>query len=222
MVFAGLMMLLMYELPIGTVCLAWSIVALTYLFGSAYSGKGCYLSIASIAAVCAAARIVFINLLGQAYGSSIGTGIVFPVMAIGILYAGNVFYLYSKDTIEKKDTGEAGILRMLTRSPRLIMGLMATLALTSIVIFKVDRSLITVGLGLEGVGLFLAGLGVREKNWRLYGLVVLLAAVVKTFLVDLRNVGTLYYILSLIVLGILLLFVSFMYTKYKDKLKRLL
>ena len=72
------------------------------------------------------------------------------------------------------------------------------------------------------MGLFLAGFGLKEKPWRIYGLIILLMTLAKIFLVDLRQLSTLYYILSLIVLGVALLFVSYIYTKHKDKIKKLI
>ena len=75
---------------------------------------------------------------------------------------------------------------------------------------------------MEGLLLLLAGFGLKERSWRVFGLVVLLLALFKAFLVDLRQLSTLYYILSLIALGIVLLFVSYVYTRHKDKLKKLI
>jgi uncharacterized membrane protein len=45
---------------------------------------------------------------------------------------------------------------------------------------------------------------------------------VKVFLVDLRGVETLYRIFSFIVLGVILLLVSFGYTRYRSVVRRYL
>jgi len=50
--------------------------------------------------------------------------------------------------------------------------------------------------------------------------VVLPGCLLQVFLIDLRGVETLYRILSFIVLGAILLVVSFAYTKYREVLKR--
>ena len=64
------------------------------------------------------------------------------------------------------------------------------------------------------------GFLVRDRTFRLSGLVLLLVCLLKVFLIDLRGVETLYRILSFIVLGAILLVVSFAYTKYREVLKR--
>ena len=69
--------------------------------------------------------------------------------------------------------------------------------------------------GETGIGIFTLILG-------LFGLIILLATLVKAFLVDLRQLSTIHYILSLIALGLALLFVSYIYTKNRDKIKKLM
>jgi len=57
---------------------------------------------------------------------------------------------------------------------------------------------------------------------RLCGLLLLGACVFRVFLYDLRNLETLPRIVSFIVLGLLMLAVSFIYTRYYERLKRYL
>jgi len=57
---------------------------------------------------------------------------------------------------------------------------------------------------------------------RLHGLAIFCLAIAKVFFVDLNNLEPIYRILSFILLGILLLGVSFMYTKNKEKFKDIL
>jgi uncharacterized membrane protein len=75
---------------------------------------------------------------------------------------------------------------------------------------------------VEGFLLLAMGFGVRERSLRLSGLALLLVCLVKVFLVDLRGVETLYRIFSFIVLGVILLLVSFGYTRYRSVVRRYL
>jgi len=62
----------------------------------------------------------------------------------------------------------------------------------------------------------------KYKSIRLGGIALLLLAIFKLFFYDLWSLGTLYRIISSISLGVVLLSISFVYQKYKDKLKEII
>ena len=101
-----------------------------------------------------------------------------------------------------------------------VYSIVATILLTTLLIVKLQGVLLTVSLGMEGILLFLLGFGIKEKRWRMFGLAILLLTPGKAFLIDLRQLSTLYYMLCLIGLGMALLFVSYSYTKNKDEALR--
>lgn len=67
-------------------------------------------------------------------------------------------------------------------------------------------------------------IGFRYKNrhLRIQGIVIFAITVLKVFLYDTRELDTLYRTISFVTLGAILLLVSFIYAKYKDKLKEIL
>ena len=73
-----------------------------------------------------------------------------------------------------------------------------------------------------GIVLILIGVAKNSKFVRVGGIIVLLISVLKLFFYDLWNLGTLYRIISSISLGVILLLISFVYQKYKDKLKKII
>jgi uncharacterized membrane protein len=81
---------------------------------------------------------------------------------------------------------------------------------------------VTVGWGLEGLALFVAGFAARDRVLRLSGLGVLLACLLKLFLSDLHDLEPLARIMSAVVLGLVLLAVSWTYTRYQEQIRRLL
>jgi hypothetical protein len=87
---------------------------------------------------------------------------------------------------------------------------------------SVAGGLFTVALGLEGLALLGAGFPLRERVLRLQGLSLLLACILKLFVYDLRNLQTMYRILSFIVLGVIMLGVSWIYTRFRERVRRLL
>ena len=222
MVFTIIMFLVWYEAPKDLVAPIWGIIAVAYSLRGIYSKEKHYLSISSLATISAGARAMFVNLFQSKYLVGAEGNIIFPIITIGALYLGNVFYLSSKESLKEIEGKGEGKVRIFLRSSRLVYSVVATILLTTLLIVKLQGVLLTVSLGLEGMLLFLFGFGIKEKYWRMFGLVILLVTLAKAFLIDLRQLSTLYYILCLIGLGLALLFVSYIYTKHKDKIKKLI
>ncbi len=105
---------------------------------------------------------------------------------------------------------------------RRFFSILATLLLTATLYDKVAGSVLTVAWGGEGLVLLGIGFVVRERLLRLQGLVLFLVCILKLFLYDLRNLETMYRILSFIALGLILLGVSWIYTKFREHVRRYL
>jgi uncharacterized membrane protein len=100
---------------------------------------------------------------------------------------------------------------------------LATAALTAALIWhEVSGSMLTIAWGLEGVALLAAGFPLRERILRLSGLAVLMICIGKLFVWDLRNLDTLPRIFSFVILGALLVAVSWIYTRFRETVQRYL
>jgi uncharacterized membrane protein len=108
------------------------------------------------------------------------------------------------------------------RRARAMFSLLGTALLTVLLYHEVSGGLLTVACAVEGVALLAAGFPLRERVLRLQGLVLLLACILKLFLYDLRNLETMYRILSFVALGLILLAVSWVYTRFRGYLHRIL
>ena len=84
-----------------------------------------------------------------------------------------------------------------------------------------NRSSITLSIFWLIYSILLLAIGIISKNKevRLGGIALLLLAIFKLFFIDLWSLGTLYRIISSMSLGVVLLSISFVYQKYKDKIK---
>jgi hypothetical protein len=111
---------------------------------------------------------------------------------------------------------------MAERYAKLYFSVLATSLLTVIVFLETSGRLLTVVFGMEGVALLAAGFMVGERILRISGLAVFLLCIGKLFLHDLNELDTLSRILSFIVLGVMLLAMSWLYTRYREKLRKLL
>jgi predicted membrane protein DUF2339 len=105
---------------------------------------------------------------------------------------------------------------------RLYYSLLGTTLTALLLDYKISGSLLTVVWGIQGVALLAAGFPLRDRVLRLSGLTLLLICIGKLFLWDLRHLDTLPRIFSFIVLGLLLLGVSWIYTRYRERVSRYL
>ncbi|MDD5634416.1 MAG: DUF2339 domain-containing protein [Candidatus Omnitrophica bacterium] len=218
MIFVLVMLLFRFELHQNMVAPVWAAVSVAYLLAVVFTGKRYYLSIAGIAAISAAVRCIAVNIVQTKYLAIFDSNIIFSAATIVLLYASNSICNVRRDILEKNAENEGTIKRLFTSST-MVYALAASATLTVLIIAKTAGVYMTASLGLEGLVLCIAGFLFKERYWRVSGLVVLIAALAKIFLVDLRHLETIYYILSLIGMGIILLFVSYIYTKYKSKIE---
>jgi hypothetical protein len=100
--------------------------------------------------------------------------------------------------------------------------LIATVLIAALLGVEVQGRLLTVSLGLQGTGLLAVGFLLRDRLFRLSGLVLFLFCIAKLFFYDLNSLDTLSRIFSFIILGLLLLAASFVYTRFRDQMKKLL
>ncbi|HUS06150.1 MAG TPA: DUF2339 domain-containing protein, partial [Bryobacteraceae bacterium] len=97
-----------------------------------------------------------------------------------------------------------------------------TILLTSLIYNEMHGHLLTVALGIEGAVLLAVGFVLLERTFRLSGLVLFLICIGKLFAYDLRELDTMSRILSFILLGLLLLGASWIYTRFREQIRRLL
>lgn len=96
------------------------------------------------------------------------------------------------------------------------------LGLFSWTLHEFDGVLTTTVLGGEGIILLLLGFVFTFRFWRLLGMATLVFTLSKIFVVDLRHLETIHYIFSLILLGLILLLVSFVYNKFRAQIQKYL
>jgi hypothetical protein len=105
---------------------------------------------------------------------------------------------------------------------RMFFSLLASSLATAFLFHEVSGSMLTVAWGMEGAALLAAGFPLRDRTLRLSGLALFLICVGKLFLYDLRELETLYRILSFFVLGVILVAVSWLYTRFRGRIQRYL
>jgi len=105
---------------------------------------------------------------------------------------------------------------------RLFFSLLATVLLGALIFHEVSGSILTMAWGAEAIVLLAAGFALRDRVLRLSGLALFLVCTLKLFFWDLRNLDTLPRIMSFIVLGLLLVAVSWVYTRFRAQVQKFL
>jgi hypothetical protein len=110
----------------------------------------------------------------------------------------------------------------LDKHARTFYSLLASVLLAVLLFYEVSGSVLTVAWSVEALALLGAGFPLRDRLQRLSGLVLFMMCVLKLFFYDLRQLETVSRILSFIVLGALLVGVSWIYTRFRDRIQRYL
>jgi uncharacterized membrane protein len=82
--------------------------------------------------------------------------------------------------------------------------------------------MVTLAWGVEAVAVFVFALWMRQRSYRLAGLGLLLLAVGKIVAFDVWGLSARDRYLTFIALGVALLAVSWLYTRYREMVKQLL
>lgn len=93
----------------------------------------------------------------------------------------------------------------------------AGLALLGLVGGLMPEGLVTLGWVVAAFGLFALGFAVRERWYRLAALALLGLALVRLLVVDLANLPADQRVLTFILLGVMLLVISYTYTRLRDR-----
>jgi uncharacterized membrane protein len=109
-----------------------------------------------------------------------------------------------------------------TGRARLYYSLLGTGVVSALLYREVAGSGRTVAWGIEGLALLASGFPLRDRVLRVSGLVLLLFCILKLFIYDLSYLDTLPRIFSFIVLGLILVGVSWIYTRFREHVQRFL
>ena len=93
---------------------------------------------------------------------------------------------------------------------------------TFLIFNDVSSGRVTIGWGIEAVAAFLFALIVGERSFRLAALGLLLVCVVKIIVLDVWRQERSDRFITFIILGIALILVSYLYTRYSEAIRRYL
>jgi hypothetical protein len=151
----------------------------------------------------------------------------YVVCVTAILFAGLVFAFPLRDRhLARRQEGRKSGLpfefqAFVSRPEQIYFFLPLTLT-TLLIVNEVSFGRVTIAWGIEAVVAFLFSLIVRERSFRLAGLGLLLLCVAKIGFYDAWLLHGSDRYITLIILGVALLLVSYLYTRYSETIRRLL
>jgi hypothetical protein len=216
-----------FELSPDWIAAAWAgLVCLSVLIAWRH-GRRIFLGQALLLGAAVFFRTFLHNLYQRSYfpppsawsGGWITTGTAVALLFLALLVARRL-KLPRPEGPSPEGGGVKRVLGSLNRNPAQVFFFMAFILLTGLVYLELhNHGMSTVGWGVEAVAVFLFALAVKERSFRLSALMLLLICVAKIVCVDVWGLAPRDRFLTFIALGVALLSVSFLYTRYKEVLR---
>jgi uncharacterized membrane protein len=215
-----------FEVRTEWVVIAWAVLVLLLLGVAWMLNRRLFLVQGVVLTIAVFARALLFNLSAATMvGSSLlhgrvaCVGIASAILLIALTIA---FRLRRRDEVVNPSDGWIGWAKLVISRPEQLL-FFAPLLLTTIMLAREMRAgMITVTWSALGVGVFLLALLVHERSYRFAGLGLLLLGVGKILFVDIWHLAPTDRYITLIVMGIALLLVSFLYTRYRETILKFL
>lgn len=224
--------LMRFELEPDWVATGWAALAFALIAIAWRSGKKLFLYQALLVIAGVLFRTVLHNFYERSYFPSppwesrwitVESRWVIVAVTVAVLLASLPFAFRIRTKGEL--SGESGIVLLmqnLARHPEQPFFFIAVGILTLLLGVEMRHGMVTLSWGVEGLAVFLLALRVGERSFRLTGLGLLLLCVGKILVDDVWRLHPRDRYLTLIVLGAALLFVSFLYTRNREAMRRYL
>ncbi len=138
-----------------------------------------------------------------------------------ILFACQGFAFLLRKRFESGEEEEERVPELLRR-PEQLYFFLPVILVTLLILEEVSTGRVTIYWGIEGLAIFLFALAVGERSFRLTGLGLLLVCVGKVVALDVWRQQRSDRYITFITLGVALLLVSFLYTKFSETIRRYL
>src|SRR5438445_3962230 len=223
---ATIVALFYFQFPMEWVVTSWAAIVFVLLGASLALDQPLFLQQGLLLTLGVFGRGMTHNLFGGSYfGGNDWKGDYLVVSsAAAILLASLVLAFRLRDRFKPAPNSSrlARFLQMVFRRPEQLQFFVSVILLTCMLALKMKTGMITVSWGIEGVLIFLLALAVSERSFRLTGLGLLLLCAGKVMALDVWGLEPRDRYITLIVVGIALILVSFLYIRYRDTIRQYL
>ncbi|HUO05532.1 MAG TPA: DUF2339 domain-containing protein [Candidatus Binataceae bacterium] len=134
--------------------------------------------------------------------------------------------LLAPSAVAASDRAQSGsleaALQFIDANARTMFSLLASTLLSMLLFYEISGNLLTVAWGVQAAALLVAGFALRERVLRHFGLGLFGLCLFKVFAYDLQQLSAMPRMASFIVLGAMLIGISFVYSRYQEQMRRYL
>ena len=220
----ALAVLLRATVPEADVVIAWALLVTLLMALSAALRRALFADHALVLTFVVLFRGVMMNVLDQRPSMLASRGITVGV-TLALLFSALPFaYRMRRVGAAPPQLGNdfRSLLGKLGGRPEQILFFVPVALLTALIIASERSGMITLSLGLEGLAVFVFALWANERSFRLTGLGLLILCAAKILAIDLFRMERRDQILTALSVGIILILVGFLYSKYRERIRQLL
>jgi len=218
------------ELPAGWVVAGWAALVVLLLALACFEKQAVFLTEALILGAAIAYRTTLFNFYDRSYfaagffeGWLPPVAVTVAVMFLSLMFAFRLKSLLANDAVQGPAGGplRRALVGVYQRPEQFFFFVPAAL-LTALLWLQFGHGMATLAWGVEAVALFLLALLTGQRSYRLTGLAILLVCVGKIATWDAWQLNGANRYLTLIGVGVALVVVSTLYTRYREALQRYL
>jgi hypothetical protein len=215
--------LLYLELRPEFITVGWSLLALVLITAAWLLGRAIFTAQALALLAVSAVRALFFNLflLADTPFSNTRAATIGAACAVMFCCLPMAFAIRRRRANQDSSSSADAWQRLLNR-PEQPFFFVPYALLAVLIAFELRTGMVTLGWIALGLAAFLAALPIGERSYRLAGLGLLLFGLAKIVLVDIWSLSITDRILTLIVTGVVLLLVSFLYSRYRETILKFL
>jgi hypothetical protein len=223
---ATVVALFYFQFPIEWVITSWAAVVFALLGAALLLDRPIFLHQGLLLTVAVLGRGMAHNLFGAGYfGEGDWQGRYFVLSSAAAILLASLFFAFrlrGRFSLPQNASPWIRRLAVIAGRPEQVVFFVPIILVTFMLALKMKSGMVTVSWGVEGVLIFLLALAVKERSFRLTGLGVLLLCVGKVLALDFWGLQTRDRWITLISLGAALMFVSFLYTRYRETIRQYL
>ncbi|HWT87358.1 MAG TPA: DUF2339 domain-containing protein [Candidatus Angelobacter sp.] len=212
----------------GWILLAWAALAFLFIAVSWGSRQNVFLHHSMLLAAAVFVRCLYYQFVAQSlpHNSWYDGRAFYITITAAILFSAQAFAFPLRARFAAGSGAPSADINVnlsnLFRRPEQVYFFLPMILLTFLIFNEVSAGRVTIGWGMEAVAAFLFALIVGERSFRLAGLGLLLVCVGKIVVLDVWRQERSDRFITFIILGIALLLVSYLYTRYSDAIRRYL
>jgi predicted membrane protein DUF2339 len=223
---ATIVALFYFQFPIEWVVTSWAAVVFALLGASLLLDRPLFLHQGLLLTIGVLARGMAHNLFGAGYfGEGDWQGRYFVLSSAAAILLASLFFAFrlrGRYSLPQNLNPWTRPLAVIAGRPEQVVFFVPIILLTCMLALKMRAGMVTVSWGIEGVLIVLLALAVQERSFRLTGLSMLLLCVAKVMALDVWGLQARDRYITFIIVGAALVFVSFLYTRYRDAIRQFL